>query len=115
MSASNGSNGRAKAGQGKANAGQPQSQGQQQAPPPAGRFEVDLPAGGRLKLNSADEVQLWEESAQRYVDDYGLSKANDLMLLGAILSQGVAMYRAQQDLSDTKKASTAVKTIAAAS
>jgi hypothetical protein len=94
----------------------PQSQGPAQPPPPPrGQFEVDLPAGGRFRLNSADEVQMWEESAKAYIEDYGLSKANDLMLLGAILSQGIAMFRAQQDLADAKKANTAVKTIAAAS
>lgn len=93
----------------------PQSQGQQQTAPARGQFEVDLPAGGRFRLQSADEVQMWEESAKAYINDYGLSKANDLMLLGAILSQGIAMFRAQQDLADPKKAGTAVKTIGQAS
>lgn len=73
----------------------------------AKQFEVALPAGGRLELRDADEVDLWETSAQRYIDDYGIAKANDLMLLGAILSQGVAMYRAQRDLTDHKKAANA--------
>lgn len=71
------------------------------------QFEVALPAGGRLELRDADEVELWTASAQRYIDDYGIAKANDLMLLGAILSQGVAMYRAQRDLTDHKKAANA--------
>jgi hypothetical protein len=73
--------------------------------PPAVKHEVDLPAGGRLELKNADEVTLWNESAKRYQEDYGIHKANDLMLLGAILSQAIAMYRAQRDLNDTKKAS----------
>lgn len=68
-------------------------------------FSVELPAGGRLTLNNAEEVEMWETSRDRYIDDYGLSKANDLMLLGAILSQALAMYRAQQDLADPKKSS----------
>lgn len=72
--------------------------------PPKGQYEVDLPAGGRLKLKNAEEVQAWEQSAKRYIEDYGLTKANDLMLLGAVLSQGIAMFRAQQDLADDKKA-----------
>jgi hypothetical protein len=59
-------------------------------------FEVALPAGGKLMLHSVDEVDLWEESAQRYVNDYQLSQQNDLLLLGAILSQQLAMFRAQQ-------------------
>jgi hypothetical protein len=47
-------------------------------------------------LHSIDEVDLWEESAQRYVNDYQLTQQNDLLLLGAILSQQLAMFRAQQ-------------------
>ena len=70
---------------------------------PGADFMVDLPAGGRLDLNDADEVELWEESAKRYIDDYGLVKANDLMLLGAILSQAIAMYRAQRELNDAQE------------
>lgn len=93
----------------------PQSQGQTQRQAGRGQFEVELPAGGRLKLQDADEVQMWEESAKRYIDDYGLTKANDLMLLGAILSQGIAMFRAQQSLADPKKAPSAVNQIGKAS
>lgn len=78
---------------------------------PGAEFMVDLPAGGRLELNDADEVELWEESAKRYIEDYGLVKANDLMLLGAILSQAIAMYRAQRELNDPKKASSGQNTI----
>lgn len=58
---------------------------------------------------------MWEESAKRYIEDYGLVKANDLMLLGAILSQGIAMFRAQRDLSDPKKAGQAATAISKAS
>jgi hypothetical protein len=63
-------------------------------PPPD--FEVDLPAGGKLMLHSLEEVDLWEESAKRYIQDYELSQQNDLLLLGAVLSQQLAMFRAQQ-------------------
>lgn len=59
-------------------------------------FEVELPAGGSLLLHSLEEVDLWEESAKRYVQDYQLTQQNDLLLLGAILSQQLAMFRAQQ-------------------
>jgi hypothetical protein len=69
-------------------------------PPPD--FGVDLPAGGRLTLNSVEEVDLWEESAKRYLQDYQLSQQNDLLLLGAILSQQLAMFRAQQRMNGMK-------------
>lgn len=70
-------------------------------------FRVDLPAGGSLELNSADEVTLWNTSALRFIEDYGISKANDLVLLGAVLTQQVHMFRAQRDMNDPKKASSA--------
>jgi hypothetical protein len=90
-------------------------QGPPAQPPRQAKYEVDLPAGGRLELKSAEEVRMWEDSAKRYIQDYGLVKANDLMLLGAILSQGIAMFRAQQELSDPKSASKAVTLISKAS
>lgn len=74
-------------------------------------YRVDLPAGGSLELDSPDEVQLWNTSAKRFIDDYGLSKTNDLVLLGAILSQQLAMYRAQRALNEPKQAASAQNTI----
>lgn len=65
---------------------------------PQQQFEVELPAGGHLALRTQDEVDLWEELHEKYVKDYGLAKANDLALLGAVLSQHIAMFRAQQKL-----------------
>lgn len=47
---------------------------------------------------------MWDSTHKRYIADYHLTKANDLILLGAILSQALIMYRAQVDLSDPKKA-----------
>jgi len=64
----------------------------------AQNFEVDLPGGGKLQLRSVDEVDLFEKQRDRYVKDYSLSKTNDLVLLGALLSQNLAMFRAQQRL-----------------
>lgn len=61
-------------------------------------FSVDLPAGGQLTLKNADEVDMWQSNASKYINDYGLAKQNDLVLLGAILIQGIHMYRAQQNL-----------------
>jgi hypothetical protein len=63
---------------------------------PVHDLRVDLPGGGHLQLQTVDEVDLWEESSKRYIEDYGLEQQNDLLLLGAVLSQQLAMYRAQQ-------------------
>jgi hypothetical protein len=65
-------------------------------------FQVDLPAGGTLMLHSVAEVDLWEESSRRYMQDYQLNQQNDLLLLGAILSQQLAMFRAQQRMNGMK-------------
>lgn len=64
------------------------------APPQS--FEVDLPTGGKLHLQSADEVQMWESAEAAYKKDYALTKPNDLVMLGALLTQQLALYRAQQ-------------------
>ncbi len=81
------------------------------APVTKGQYEVDLPAGGRMTLQDAEEVLYWETNAKRYISDYGLSKASDLIHVGAILSQGIAMYRAQIAMADPKKANQAVNQI----
>lgn len=78
-------------------------------------LDVELPAGGTITLDSADEVSLWNESMEKYVDDYGISKQNDLTLLGAILTQGVIMYRAQAELMDEKKVAGAQNRLISAS
>lgn len=67
-------------------------------PPPKDNFEVELPAGGVMFLQSPEEVDLWQNSAERYVEDYQLNKTNDLILLGAILQQQIILFRAQRKL-----------------
>lgn len=71
-------------------------------PPPAKTFEVELPAGGLMFLQSAEEKDLWERSADRYIEDYQLNKTNDLILLGAILQQQIILFRAQRALNGMK-------------
>lgn len=72
-----------------------------------GALEVALPGGGRLTVNTPDEKVLWEETAKRYIKDYRITKTNDLILLGALLSQVLVLYRAQKELVDEKKAAAA--------
>jgi len=75
---------------------------------------VDLPGGGQLTLLSPDEVTMWRETSKRYQKDYKLVKQNDLVQLGAILAQALALYRAQKGLSDPKQAATAQAMITSA-
>jgi hypothetical protein len=58
-------------------------------------FKVDLPAGGFLHLQTADEVDMWTRAQDRYMEDYVLVKHNDLVTLGALLQQGVIIFRCQ--------------------
>lgn len=61
-------------------------------------FDVDLPAGGKMHLRTADEVDMWNEGVKSYKADYALTRTNDLVMLGALLTQQLAMYRAQMRL-----------------
>ncbi len=65
---------------------------------PTVAFEVELPAGGIMHMQSPEEVDLWTKSHERYIEDYNLNKTNDLVLLGAILQQQVTLFRAQRRL-----------------
>lgn len=62
-------------------------------------YTVDLPSGGRLHLQTPDEVELWNQAHAKYRDDYVLVKHNDLVSLGALLLQQVILYRCQMAVS----------------
>lgn len=62
------------------------------------RYEVERPGGGKLILVTQDEVEVWDQLRDKYIRDYQLSKANDLALLGTILSQHLVIFRAEQKL-----------------
>jgi hypothetical protein len=66
-------------------------------------FRVNLPAGGTVILESEDEMDLWNEHARRYIEDYGFQRLNDLMHLGNLLTYAIHAHRATQLLSDPKK------------
>lgn len=66
--------------------------------PPAHAFEVELPAGGKMYLQTPDEVQFWDESLVRYREDYTLAKQNDLIALGMLLQQQVLLFRLQTQI-----------------
>lgn len=64
-------------------------------PAPVVDFGVELPAGGTLHLQTADEVDLWETAHEKYRSDYHLVKHNDLVTLGILLQQQIVIFRAQ--------------------
>lgn len=63
------------------------------------KLKVKLPAGGEIPLKTREEVDLWNESMKKYIDDYQLIQQNDLNLLGAVLIQQVMLFRCQLSLS----------------
>lgn len=69
----------------------PQGQAQQ--------FTLDLPGGGKLYLQSLDEVELLEAQKDAYEKDYTFDKLNDRVLFGSLLTQQLALYRGQQTIS----------------
>lgn len=71
------------------------------------QFKVENPGGGTLTLGNAEEVQLWNDTAQQYIDEYGFTKVNDMVILGTILTFRLDIYRAQADMTDPKKVSAA--------
>lgn len=62
---------------------------------PVADYQVELPAGGVLHLQTPDEVDFWRVSYDRYKEDYTLSKQNDLIALGQLLQQQIILFRAQ--------------------
>lgn len=62
-------------------------------------FEVDAPGGGKLAVLTAEEVTVYEEMRDSYIKDYALVRQSELVLLGALLSQALEIFRAQQEIS----------------
>lgn len=58
-------------------------------------YQVELPAGGVLHLQTPDEVQFWNESMEKYREEYTFAKQNDLITLGLLLQQQVILFRLQ--------------------
>src|SRR5437763_4517830 len=58
-------------------------------------YAVELPAGGKLHMQTPDEVELWNKARDRILSEYVLRKHNDLINLGTLLQQQVILYRCQ--------------------
>src|SRR5206468_9825604 len=58
-------------------------------------YAVELPAGGKLHMQTPDEVELWNKARDRILSEYVLRKHNDLINLGTLLQQQVVLYRCQ--------------------
>lgn len=66
-------------------------------------FDVELPGGGTLTLDTSEEVDLWNTATERYLGDYSINKQNDKVLLGMILSMQLMVFRAQKRMTDPEK------------
>jgi hypothetical protein len=65
-------------------------------------FDVEAPGGGKILLRSQEEVDLFNEMAKGYLEDYRLTRQSEKILLGALLSQAVSIFRSQAELSGLK-------------
>lgn len=65
---------------------------------PFSQFTVQQPSGGVLYLQSAEEVDLYALSKQKFKEDYHLTKTNDLVLVSALLQQQIQAFRATRAL-----------------
>lgn len=63
------------------------------------QFVLDLPGGGKLHLQALEELELLSTQKKHYEKEYQFDKLNDRVLLGTLLTQQLALYRAQQVLS----------------
>jgi hypothetical protein len=68
-------------------------QGMSQAP---SNFEVDLPGGGKLPLQTIDEVDVFEESRDRYLHDYAIKNQSDRLAVNHMLILTLEAFRASQ-------------------
>jgi hypothetical protein len=59
-------------------------------------FEVELLAGGKLALLSADEVDRWTTLSESYREDFGIVKTTDLAQVDIILQMHIDVFRAQR-------------------
>lgn len=70
---------------------------------PSVDLSVELPAGGTLHLQTAEEVDLWRRSLARYREDYPtVTKQNDLFSLGQLLQSQILLFRAQTAINGMK-------------
>lgn len=61
-------------------------------------FEVELPAGGKLPLQTLDEVEVFEESRDRYLTDYKINNQSDRLAVANMLVLQIEAFRAAQRL-----------------
>lgn len=65
---------------------------------PPQNFEVELPGGGKLHLQTLDEVEAFEESRDRYLSDYKLTNQSDRLAVNTMLTLHMEAFRAAQRL-----------------
>lgn len=61
-------------------------------------FEVDLPAGGKLPLQTIEEVDVYEEARDSYLRDFRIQHHSDKLAVGSLLMMHLEVFRNQQRL-----------------
>lgn len=65
---------------------------------PPQNFEVELPGGGKLNLQTLEEVEAFEDSRDQYLSDYKLTNQSDRLAVNAMLILHMEAFRAAQRL-----------------
>jgi hypothetical protein len=61
-------------------------------------FEVELPAGGKLHLQTIDEVEVFEDTREAYLRDFQIKHHSDKLAIGSLLLMHLEVFRNQQRL-----------------
>lgn len=67
------------------------------AQPPV-NFEVEMPGGGRMTLQTIAEVEVFEDAREAYLRDFQISHHSDKLAIGSLLLMHLEIFRNQQRL-----------------
>lgn len=65
---------------------------------PIQNFDVELPAGGKLPLQTIQEVEVFEDAREAYLRDFQISHHSDKLAIGSLLLMHLEIFRNQQRL-----------------
>src|SRR5215218_8035004 len=59
-------------------------------------FEVEMPSGGKLPLQTIEEVEVFEETRDAYLHDFRIQHHSDKLAISSLLLMHLEVFRAQQ-------------------
>lgn len=61
-------------------------------------FEVELPAGGKVPLQTIEEVEVFEAARDSYLHDFRIQHHSDKLAIGSLIMMHLEVFRNQQRL-----------------